>query len=337
MYNELNQLQQLCYDTYFGKVSKYSAGEAEDVIRKAFLDELPALPKRKAEMERYLKNNAKQLFALLEENITPIANRLTLEAFSDLVKVDTIDLGDAPVYRVKNKKLFPVSQIATGVGATHRRRMHDSKLETDSFTLTAFIYEEAFEFLTGKISWTDLCNRVAESFAHKIATLVTSTIFAAYDNSGNPFHVQTNAEGLETALEDLLQRVEGATGVKCQILGTKGALAKVPNSGGAYLQEDARDRRDFGYVKIFDSNECRELPQYYDEDNKKFEIPTDTLLVVPAVGEPLAYCCLEGDIRVLDNDNIYNRKDRQIEFEMERQLHVGVAISSKFGMVKITA
>lgn len=337
MYNELNELQQLCLDTYFGKVSKYSAGEAEDVIRKAFLDELPALPKRKAEFGRYLKNNAKHLFALLEETITPIANRLSIEAFSDLVKVDTVDLGDAPVYRVKNKKLFPVSQIATGVGATHRRRMHDGKLETDSFRLSAFIYEEAFEFLTGKISWTDLCNRVAESFAHKTATLVTSTIFAAYDQSGNPLHVKTNAEGLETALEDLLQKIEGITGVKCQILGTKGALAKVPNSGGAYLQEDARDRREFGYVKLFNDSECRELPQYYDEDNKKFEIPTDTLLIVPVTGEPLAYCCFEGDIEIVDNDEIYNRKDRQIEFEMERVLHVGVAVSSKFGMVKITA
>lgn len=295
MYNELNELQQLCLDAYFGKVSKYSAGEAEDVIRKAFLDELPALPKRKAEFGRYLKNNAKHLFALLEETITPIANRLSIEAFSDLVKVDAVDLGDKPVYRVKNKKLFPVSQIATGVGATHRRRMHDGKLETDSFRLSAFIYEEAFEFLTGKISWTDLCNRVAESFAHKTATLVTSTIFAAYDESSNPFHVETNASGLETALEDLLQKVEGATGVKCQILGTKGALAKVPNSGGAYLQEDAKDRREFGYVKIFDSNECRELPQYYDEENKKFEIPTDILLIVPVTGEPLAYCCFEGN------------------------------------------
>lgn len=331
-----NELQQLCLDTYFGKVSKYSEGEAEDVIRKAFLDELPALPKRKAEFGRYLKNNAKQLFALLEETITPIANRLSLDAFSDLVKVDTVDLGDKPEYRVRNKKLFPVSQIATGVGATHRRRMHDGKLETDSFRLSAFIYEEAFDFLTGKISWTELCNRVGESFAHKTATLVTSTIFAAYDQSNNPFHVQTNAAGLETALEDLLQRVEGATGVKCQILGTKGALAKVPNSGGAYLQEDARDRREFGYVKIFDSNECRELPQYYDEESKKFEIPTDTLLVVPVNGEPLAYCCFEGDIEIVDNDDIYNRKDRQIEFEMERMLHVGVVISSKFGMVKIT-
>ena len=33
---------------------------------------------------------------------------------------------------------------------------------------------------------------------------------------------------------------------------------------------------------------------------------------------------------------IYNRKDRQIQMEMERQLHVGVAVASKFGMVKIT-
>lgn len=336
MYNELNGLQQLCYDTYFNKVAKYSVGEAEDVIRKAFLEELPALPKRKAEFKRYLKNNAKQLFALLEETITPIANRLSIDAFGELVKVDAVDEGDKPTYRVKNKKLFPVCQIATGTGASHRRRMHDGKLDTESFRLSAFIYEEAFEFLTGRVSWTELCNRVAESFTHKTATLVTAAIFDAFDESGNKFHVQTNAAGLETALEDILEKVEGATGVKCKILGTKGALAKVPNSGGAYLQDDLKDRRDFGYVKIFGSSPCAELPQYYDEDVEGFEIPRDILLIVPINGEPLAYCCYEGDLEVVDNDEIYNRKDRQIQMEMERQLHVGVAVASKFGMVKIT-
>lgn len=333
MYRELNELQKLCFDAYFGKVTKYSEGEADDVIRKAFLDELDPLPSRKAGLKRWSKNNSAKFFELLEDVINPIVNRLQLDAFGDLVKVNTIDDGEEIVHRIRNKNLFPVAQIATGVGATHRRRIHDTKMETEEFRLSAFIYEEAFEMLYGDLNWTELVNRVVESFNHKIATLVTACVFDAYDKDTNSFCVESNDGGLEVALNTLIDKIEGATGVKCRILGTKGALRHVPNSGGVYTQ-DATDRREIGYVGVYGSNQLVELPQYYDKDADKFEIRNDMLLIVPQ-SEALAHLTHVGDAEVINDEDMYNRKDRQIEMEMQKTIALSIAIASVFGMIQI--
>lgn len=336
MFREKNELQQLCYDVYYNKVTKYSNGEANDVIRQAFLDELDPLPAKKSGLKRWAKNNSSKFFELLEDTVNPIVNRLSVDALGSLVKTNTIDDGDEIVHIVKNKNLFPVAQIATGVGATHRRRMHNGKMPTEEFRLSAFIYEEAFEMLYGDLNWTELVDRVAESFVHKIATLTSACIFDAYDEDNNAFFVEVNKAGLETALDDLLDKVEGATGVKCKIVGAKGALRKIPNSGGVYFEKDNADRRELGYVGVYGgNNQLVELAQYYDKDAAKFEVSTNMLLVVPD-NEALAHLTYVGDAEIVNDTDMYNRKDRQIEMEMQRTVALSVAIASTFGMIKIT-
>lgn len=335
MFKEMNELQQLCYDTYFGKVTKYSNGEAEDVIRKAFLDELDPLPTRKSGLKRWSKNNSNKFFELLEDVINPIVNRLSVDSLGSLVKVNTIDDGDEVVHIVKNKNLFPVSQIATGTGATHRRRIHNGKMSTEEFRLSAFIYEEAFEMLYGDLNWTELVNRVAESFVHKVATLTSACVFDAYDEDNNAFFVESNKAGLEDALDGVLDKIEGATGVKCKIVGAKGALRKVPATS-IYFEKDNNDKRELGYIGVYGGGtQCVELAQYYDKELNKFEVPTNMLLVVPD-NEAIAHLTYVGDVEVVNDENIYNRKDRQIEMEMQRSVALSVAIASTFGMIKIT-
>ncbi|MGL4655817.1 MAG: hypothetical protein ACRCWM_08035 [Sarcina sp.] len=332
---ELNDLQKICFNSYFGKVEKYSKEETDEIITNMFREAMPPMPERKADFKNYFEDNGKTLYRLLEQTITPVMNRLSLEGFSDLVKVDTCDLGDAPVYTVKNTKLYPVSQKATGVGATRRSRMHDGKLETSSFPLTAFVYEEAFEILTGRVTWGEICAKVIQSFEHKIATLITSTIFDAYDGTNNSYCKVADSNSIEATLDDLIEKIEGDAGSDCLILGTKGALAKIPNSGGVYNGKDSDDRRDFGYVKVYDGTQCVKLPQYYDKETDNFEIPRDTLIIIP-YGEILAHCTYEGDLVTLNKDAIYNRNDRQVEFSLERICRIGVPISAKFGMIKIS-
>lgn len=334
------ELQQLCLDVYFNRTGKFSKEEGSDAIRNMFLERLGVeeVPTNKSKFKRFMRKHKNDFYELLEETVTEVVNRISLDKFSDYVDYGTCDLGDKPVYRVKNKNLYDSAVIATGVRKRERQKMHDRKVETSAFRIAIKIYEEGFDFLTGKINWTELCDKAAESFVHKTATIATGCMFNAYDEVGNPHtHLTTNAAGLETKLKDVIQIVEAASGVKCQIVATKGGLARVPGSGGVYSIDDAKDKREFGYVKMFEGTRCVELPQYYDEEiagDDKFVVPNDMLLILPE-GEALVAIRHEGDVEVHDMKDTEERKDYQVEFEMERIAHIGVPVFNKYGFIKI--
>ena len=333
-----SELQQLCFDVYYGNTGKYSEQQGSDVIREMFLERLGVdeVPQTKAKFKRFMKKHKNDFYELLEETLTEIVNRISLDSYSEFIDYGYCDLGDKPIFRVKNNKLYDTAVIATGVRTRERQKMHDRRVETSAFRVSIKIYEEGFDFLTGKINWTELCDKCAESFVHKRATIATACMFNAYDEVANPLtHVSTNTAGLETKLKEIIQIVEARSGVTCQIVGTKGALARVPGSGGVYSVDDSKDKREFGYVKMFEGTRCVELPQYFDEETAEFEIPNNTLLIVPAQ-EKLCTIRDEGDVEVYDSNDTEERKDYQVEFEMARMTHIGVPVFNKFGFIKIT-
>lgn len=332
---EMTDLQKIAYDCYHNSVVKYSVAEGEDVIRKSIIDVIGEPPKRKEKMNRWFEKNKTQFYELIEEVLEPLVRLPKMSDFGNKILVENCDFGSKKVYKVKNKRLFKVSQIATGVGMTDRQRMHDSKLDTKMTRLGVKIYEEAFEFLVGNISWTELVNTVKDSFEHQATMMVVQTIFDAYDEVRTNMKATTNAEGVEDKLKDIITKVKASTGVEPCILGTKSALANVPDSGGIYTQ-DAEDRRNNGYVKMFEGTPCVELPQYYDADNDKWSIPDDYLIVAPPDSNgKLAVVTYEGGITILDSPDTLARKDYQLEMEMERFIHIGVPVAIYFGMLKI--
>ena len=333
----MTDLQRTAYDCYNNTVIKYSVAEAEDVIRKAIINEIGEPPAKREKLNRWFQNNKNRFYELIEEVLEPLVNIPKLSDLGGYVLVDSCDFGDKKAYIVKNKDLFKVSQISTGVGMTDRQRLHDSKLDTKQARLGIKIYEEAFEFLTGRISWTELVNKVKDSFDHTVTMMVIQTIFDAYDVVNTNLKSSVNKEGVGDKLRTMIARVKGATGVEPVVLGTKSALATIPNSGGEYYVADGEDRRNGGYVKLFEGTRCVELTQYYDVENNKFHVPDDCLIItVPDANGKLAVVTYEGGVTILDSDDPLARKDYQLEMEMERFVHVGVPVAMHFGMVKIT-
>lgn len=333
--DNMTDLQKVAYDCYNNSVVQYSVAEGEDVIRKAIINEIGEPPKKKEKMNRWFEKNKVTFYELMEEILEPLVRLPKMSDFGNRILVETCDFGDKKVYKVKNKRLFKVSQMATGVGMTDRQRMHDSKLDTKMTRLGVKIYEEAFEFLVGNISWTELVNAVKDSFEHQVTMMVTQTIFDAYSEIRTNMKASTNAEGLEDKLKDIIRKVKASTGVEPVILGTKSALANVPDSGGIYTQ-DADDRRNGGYVKMFEGTACVELAQYYDVEGDTWSIPDDYLIIAPTDSNgKLAVVTYEGGVTIIDSPDTLARKDYQLEMEMERFVHVGVPVSMYFGMIKL--
>lgn len=333
MYTNLTELQKVSLDTYYGRKENFAQlnKSGDDIIRTEILGKMDSpMPSNQAEFRRWFKGVSNECFALLEKTITVVHNDIAFEQFGDFVHTDILGEGEAYDYVIENADLFKVSARATGVGTSLRQKMHNGRLETSKFYLTVKIYDEFFRFLTGRINWTNLVDRVAKSLSHKMATIVTGTIFNAYDPT-SAFHESCNPDGVDEALQEVINKLSAKVG-DVQILGTKGALARISGLGGLYV--DGQDKRDFGYVKMFAGVQCVELAQGFDEDAKEYDIPNDKLLVVPS-NQALVYVAYEGDVEIEENLEKLGRNDRQIEMSMSRLARVGVAVATDFGMLNI--
>ena len=328
---EIRDLKELACDTYFGR-SQYSEKESNDIIINMIFEVVEPLPARKDKYKHWMKRNADAMFEIIEEVVTAVHNEITLDAFGGLVEVETFDIGDKKEFIVENPDLFDVALKATGVKTVARQRIYDRKVPTEAFALGVKIYAEMFDFLTGKINWTNFVDKVAKSFDRKIATLATATMFGAYDGLAADFKHEVNAAGLGEKLRDIIVKVADNTGYDVQIVGTRQAIAKIENVG-VLVADDVADRRNFGYVKVFEGTPIVELPNYYDKEVKAFDVPTDMLLILPNDGKGLVKLGYEGSLTV--EETTEGRKDFQLEMEMERMIHLGVAIANTYGMIKI--
>lgn len=325
----LTDLQKLSLDCYRGTVQKYSQAEGEEMLRQALNEIVDFCVEDPNKFYREFKKHENEFFEIVEELITINVRRLANDAFNDWVEFKDYGLGVKPEFRVVNNELYKVSNIATGLKDLRRQKLYDKRLDTRAFKMGIKIYQEFFDFITGKINWAECVNLVSESFNHELAKLITNALFDAYRDENAQFIVSGSYS--DNILAQIVRKVEGATGVTCEIYGTASALDRIQGAGALI---DAEDKRNFGYVKIFKGRRCVELPQVFDEQQNKFLVPDDMLLVVPA-GEKVVKAGFEGNAMVFESTDPADREDMQIEYSFMRMVHVGVLVASKYGALII--
>lgn len=325
----MSKLRELACDLYFNR-SQYSEGEGSDVIRGMIFEQAEPLPKKlsEASYKRWLDRNGYVVFEILQEVVNAVYDELKSDAFGSLVDYDTFGLGQKKEFIVENDELFDVALMADDVRVRRFQTVYDKKVDTKAFRMGVGVTVEMFDFLTGKKNITKLVDKMVKSMDRKDCSLIVSTIFTAYDPSNNPqFCEQTNAAGLHDKLLEKIARVGG----DCQILGTKTALAKIPNAGA---EIDKEDKRNFGYVKIFEGTPCYELPQYWDKKTAKMDVPDDMLIILPAEGEKLVKYAVEGEVELYD-DTASTETDYMINLELNKRVHLAVVVASRYAMLKI--
>lgn len=316
---DLTPLQQLSRDLYNGCVEKYSVGEAESKIREK-LDEVTGGDYS----WRSIQGN-KKFFAILEELVSVEVARI-VETDFPWVEFKNFALGEKADFRVENTDLFDMSAVSTGVNKARRQRLLDNKVETKPFNLNCSIYEEFFKFRTGKINWARMIDNVAKSFKTQLAIQISHAIQEAY--KGLHTNMKVSANYTDKDLAKLIAKVGG----KVQIFGTSEALANIV---GAAAIADANDKRDYGYVKIFNGAPCIELPQYYDKETNKWAVRNDLLYIVPADGDAMVRCGFEGEALVIENTDPKVRQDRQVDFYFEQIVHLAALSTMHFGAYEI--
>lgn len=322
---KLTNIQKLAMDCYKGNVTNYTKHDAEEAIRKEILDRVGG----EWNYTNYQKNKW-DVFALISELIDVEVNRITAEDLSDFCEIKNVPLGDKAEFKVKNRKLFKVANIADGKNSVRRQRLLNSKVPTTSFRLAVAIYEEFDRFVAGRIDFVDLINTVAASFAHEIAETIAAAIGGLY--TGLNTNLKTEGALDEDKLAEICEKVKGASGTVPCLYGSPLALGKIK---GAESDIEKGERRQYGYLKTFRSYPMLELPNTYDKDDNTWSLPTDVILVIPNGSEKFVKLALEGETRITENTDGSVRDDQEIEYFMSEKLQLGVLGSEYFGAYKI--
>ena len=324
---KLTDIQKIARDCYRGNVEKFSKNAANDVLRAEIIERVGG----EWNYTNFQKNKW-DVYALLQEIIDVDLVHLSEEAFKQFCEVKNFELGDAPEFVVKNNNLFKVGIIADGINSTRRQRKLGSRVRTEAFKLAIATYEELDRFIAGRIDWKDYVDTVVASFNHEIATQIVGAFGKAYSEIGTNLKVSTNAEGVDEELKKIINRVKGATGKNVEVYGTAEALGKITGAGALV---DADDKREIGYVRIFNGTKLIELPNTYNETNDKWALSNDVLYVIPA-NERVVRLGYEGGVTILEDTTGTHRDDQQIEMTYMQKIHVAVLVAAKFGAVEIT-
>ncbi len=318
----MNELRKLSRDLCNGTVSEFSVSEANDKLRNYIVEVCGG----KFTPNTFRKHQY-EIYELMSELLTDVTLKLSRETFEPIAEFKDTDFGDKIEFIVENPDLFEVSVIASGTNDLMRQKLMNGRVPTISFDLGVKIYNEFTDFVTGRIDWDKCVEKVGQSFNHKLAEIIGKEWNKAYSSIDSNLKVTGTFD--EAKLITLVQKVASysPTG-KAVVYGAKTALARIPDR--QYSDADAKDKREQGFLSLYNGVKCVELQNPYDLDTNTWALEEDVLFILPEGVKPIMMG-FEGDAFV-DEDKSGSRLDRQIEHLMTRKVHLGVLKSRIFGV-----
>lgn len=309
----------------------YSAHDAEEVLRKALVDANGGSAKFDF---KSLRRNKVEIFEIIEE-LVPVIINSGLEGnefWNDNVETINVALGDKNEFYVEDDAEFVVSVIADGIATPRRQRLTGGTKTTIETSVHAIrIYEEFSRFMSGRIDWNDLCNKVAESFQKAIWNDIFTAFKGAIDSA--IYNDTTESGGTYGTIDEddvieMINHIEAATGKTAKIIGTQAALKALAASTTAnFISPGAKeDMYNQGYFGKFYGTDCYKVKQVHEAGTSNFAL-SDKVFYVVAGDDKFIKFVNEGDTYIDDRDWTENA-DMTFEYRMFQRWGVGVVIAA---------
>lgn len=323
--DNMNDIVKLAVDLYHGNVQKYSKSEANNALRQALI-ELNGGTTLNYKNLRGTKGE--QLFALIEEilDATVVEGLQANDFFNALVDFRNVAEGDKNVFVTRDSNLFVVDEAADGTQGIRRQRLGgESEFSVPTSLKAVRIYEELNRVLSGRVDFSEMINKVAESFQKKILDDIYS-IWTNLDGNqlGGAVYFVNNGSYDEDDLLDLIAHVEAAAGGRqATILGTKKALRNLaPSIQGV---DSKSDLYNLGYYGKFYGTPVMAIPQRHQVNSTSFVMPDDVLTVIAGDDKFIKFV-YEGDPLVIMGDPKTNA-DLTQEYFYAVKYGVGVVLA----------
>jgi len=248
--------------------------------------------------------------------------------------------GDQAVFEVSDPSLFKVATIANGTTNVRMQRLDKGSLTVPTKMRFVKIYTEFYQFVSGRVNWVEMVNRIASSFALQIKTDIYSAIYASYSALNATYGVTGTFS--VSAFNTMVAHVMSAANtpdVAC--FGTKLALAKVtPSAGytaypGLMNQDMMAQVNKQGYIGNLQGTPLIELQNAHIPGSDNFVIDDSFLLIVPMNSEKIVKLVFEGEAIMTDNAFDQNA-DLSMEKGFGKMYGLGVLSSSRYGFMKLS-
>lgn len=316
----------LAVDAYHGNVEKYSTSQAQEVLRQALIEANGGSTVLDYKAVRSGKCN--EVFDLIEEilNVTLEEELTGNEFWNALVDYRNVAEGDKNLFIVKDATLFVVSEIAKGTQGIRRQRLSGEESVSIPTSVKAVrIYEELARVLSGRVDFSEMINKVGESFKRQLL----NEIYAVWDGVsadqlGGVTYFPAAGSYDEDTLLDLISHVEAAAGGKqATIIGTKKALRNLKESiQGEVAKTELHSMGFYGY---FFGTPCVAVPQRHKLGTTDFIMPDDCLTIIAGDEKPIKVV-REGNPIMLLGDPMTNGDFTQEYFYAE-QWGVGLVVA----------
>lgn len=323
------EIRDIARELYKGNIEKFSGGvineqEATDMVTNAILEKCGG--KKDFSVNKFMDNRYK-IFQILQDVLTEPVQNGVVPQYQEWMDVRNVDYNETYNFKVLDNELFRVGVVADGTHDFHRQRLVNGKLNMTGFNLGIAIYTEFHDLRTGQVNFTQMIDRVKESFDTEIMRLVVTMITKAYDGLDTKYKQKGSYD--ETQLLEIVDRVEAKSRKKAVIYGTRTALSNLKG-----LSElDKEDIRKHGYVRMWNGITCIEIPQSINSKDE-FVVDNKTLFIIPD-GTKIVKLLMEGNPEVRETTSEKERDDEQIVFSFMQRIQIGVAKSSIYGMYVI--
>ena len=318
-----NDIVKLAVDAHRGSVQNYSVGESQEVLRQALVELNNG--STKLNFKDIRDGKCPGLFSLIEEILGEVVYEdvVANPYFVALVETRNLKAGDKNIFKIKDKSLFVVDEIAPGTQGIRRQRLGGA---TEVSVPTTFkgvrIYEELDRVLSHGIDFNEFIDKVADSFKQKLfADVQTLWEGVTADQMGGTTYFPVAGAFDEGKLLDLIAHVEAAAGGKtATILGSKKALRQLKAS---VQNEGAKDDLyNMGYYGKFYGTPVVALNQTHVPGTDKFALNDDVLTIIAGDEKPIKLV-YEGDPLILMGNPADNADLTQEYFYREKY---GVAL-----------
>lgn len=298
---KFTDLQKVAVDLYRGNTaSNFSTREAEEILREEISNLISV--NGKPSLNKFRENKYK-VYALLEEVFMPVTQPYQLPAeLQSMIRVERIADNEVPEFTVDDPALFKVYKTSDGNIDIRRQTVAGDKVTVSVGVHMIKIYAELSNFLTGRIDWVGMINKVNASFDD----FINRSMASLFDGVANPIKTATGTFDADK-LADLIDEVETKYGTGAVIYGKKSVLGKVQD-----VVQSERSKEDFNSIGYY--GQFRGTPM--------IEIPTSSteLVILPYAGSPLGLVVIQGNPLVLDTGDFGTRNDLQMEFVMGMRL-----------------
>lgn len=316
------------FEAYKNKISQEDLkGLSVSDIMRAEMKEKIGLEEGKAFDFKAYRRNKVTLFEIIEEVIELAVGEGLTDQFDGLVETRNLALGDSLVFHVEETEFFKVARIADGNSDLRRQKLDNGQMTVSTSPKGIKIYTELMHFLTGRIDWNRMVQRLYDSIMKDKKERIYDAIVKSFDTVTAPYK--------KSGAFDEVKLVELGTLVQAKaiaddvvIMGTKLALSKIQPALITDGQKEELARN--GYVGMVRGMELREIPQAVKIGTDEFAIDDSFLLVLPKGQEQFVKMVDKGQVVVHEASNIEG--DQSIDFLVTFEDGIGIIQGSVWGV-----